>query len=115
VTPNPDAQYTHSCDYVLGNFQSFTPDGYRFIASASIHNTGNIGVVVKVKAHWVQVGSAPILMTKTATLGINHSTTVNFTKDVGQDNIDLIQADESGDNCGVTVSLLHTFGSAQGD
>ena len=50
--PKPDAKYSHSCDYLLGNFQDYSPQGFRFIAEARLNNTGNVGVVVKVTASW---------------------------------------------------------------
>lgn len=66
--PKPDARYSHSCDYLLGNFQDYSPNGFRFIAEARLNNTGNVGAVVEVTAHWDQVGTHPITMTKTVKL-----------------------------------------------
>jgi hypothetical protein len=112
--PNPDAKFSSACDYILGDFSNFTTHGFRFIASATIHNTGNIGVVADVKARWVQLGTKPLTDVKTVRIPVGASKHVNFTKPVGQDNIDLIQsAQGSGDICGVKVALTDTFGEPQ--
>jgi hypothetical protein len=41
------------------------------VADAELHNTGNIGIVVRVTATWKQAGSRPIRMAKKAKVGIN--------------------------------------------
>jgi hypothetical protein len=111
--PSPDAQYQPSCSYLLGDFSSFTSHGFRFIAGADITNDGNVGVVVKIVASWKQLGSAPITMTKVARIPYGGSQSVEFTKEVGSDNIDKIQAVQ-GDDCSVKVSVTDVFGEPQG-
>jgi hypothetical protein len=111
-TPNPDASFSSSCDYVLGNFTSHTKKGYRFIGQAEIHNTGNISVVADVKARWVQVGSRPISKAKRVTIDWKRSATVNFTVPVGQDEISLHQAYNGDTPCKITVNLVDTVGDA---
>jgi len=113
-TPPPVAHakgtFTRSCTYVLGNFTSDTPQGFRFIARAGLHNTGNVGIVDRVRASWVQVGSANVTRAKTVRLKVHGRKTVNFTVEVGQDQIDQIQADSGLNDCHVGVTIIRTFG-----
>lgn len=109
---DPKAQFTTgNCDYVLGNFTSFTAKGYRFIAATDVTNIGNIGVVIRATAHWKQLGTGPVTMTKTTRIPVNGHRTISFTKPVGQDEIDLIQAEPYGKNCSVGTKIVDTFGS----
>src|SRR6266542_3442979 len=110
--PSPDASYSKSCDYLLGDFSEHTATGFRFVAGAEITNDGNVGLVVDVKATFKQLGSNPIVLKKTARVGYNQTKQVGFTKEVGQDEIDLIQAaQDQGDICDVVVTVTGTFGT----
>lgn len=109
-TPNPDAKYGQSCDYVLGDFTDYTATGFRFIADANITNTGNVGVVVSVRASWTQVGTKPVTMTKTIKVPTGAKRRVAFTKQVGQNEIDLIQSADYNHQCKVVASITDTFG-----
>ncbi len=71
--PKPDGTYTSSCDYVLGDFSSNTSSGFRFVATATAKNTGNIGTVLQMKAQWFQVGTKPVLRTKKVKVGPGRS------------------------------------------
>src|SRR4051794_1784842 len=64
--PNPDGRFNLQCDYVLGDFgDSGDPaQGYRFIAGGRISNTGNIGIITRVKITWEQLGADPITYTR---------------------------------------------------
>jgi hypothetical protein len=111
-TPKPDAKYGQSCDYVLGDFSEYSASGFRFIADANLTNTGNIGVVVSVKASWTQVGTKPIVMTKTIKVPTGAKRRVAFTKQVGQNEIDLIQSADYNHQCKVVATITDTFGEA---
>lgn len=106
---NPDGTYTSSCDYVLGDFSDHTPKGFRFVADATLHNTGNVGTVTEVKAVWFQAGGGKVTETKTVRIRPGQHKRVGITKLVGQDEIHLIQALD-GDDCKVTASMVDTFG-----
>jgi hypothetical protein len=109
--PDPKATYTHSCDYLLGDFTE-SASGFRFIGSAKIKNTGNIGIVVTVTATWGQLGTAPIKVVKTARVPVNGSKTVQMTKVATSNQIDLQQAGNiGGQGCNVKVSISDEFGS----
>jgi hypothetical protein len=109
---NPAGTYSHSCDYILGDFSDNTSSGFRFVAQAVIHNTGNIGTVDLVTARWFQAGTAPVVATKTVQVKAGASKRVGLTEQVTSDQIDLIQSLGYGDNCTVKVSIGDTFGEA---
>jgi hypothetical protein len=111
--PEPDATYTSSCDYVLGDFTQ-SKNGFRFIAGADVENTGNIGVIVRVTATFKQLGTKPVVLKKNARIAYGESASVQLTKVVSQNQIDLIQsAQDSGDICKVVASVIDTFGQPQ--
>jgi hypothetical protein len=111
LLPDPKAEYSRSCDYVLGDFSENTSTGFRFIAGSDIDNTGNVGIEVELKATFKQLGSDPIVITKKGKVPWNESRSLNVTKPVSQDQIDLIQAaQDAGDICSVEVSINSTFG-----
>lgn len=111
-SPNPQARYTSSCDYLLGDFSSYTRSGFRFIARATVRNTGNIGERVLVRASWVQVGSRDVTRSRTVMVEWSKSRVVNFSVPVGQSNIDEIQADNGLNDCHVKATIVSTFGVA---
>lgn len=110
--PQPNAKYTQSCDYLLGNFTD-TEQGFRFIARASMHNTGNVGVIAIVTASWVQVGSKDVRMSKSVKIPWHGRRVVNFKKVVTEDQINQIQADTNfAHQCSVKATILTTYGKA---
>jgi hypothetical protein len=109
---NPAGTYSHSCDYVLGDFSENTASGFRFVAQAVIHNTGNIGTVDLVTARWFQAGTSPVVATKTVQVKAGASKRVGLTEQVSQNEIDLIQSLGYDSNCTVKVSIGDTFGEA---
>jgi hypothetical protein len=111
-TAKPDGTYTSSCDYVLGNFTDNTRAGFRFIADAQMHNTGNIGTVNVIKAAWFQGGGKALTQSKTVKVPAGHSMRSGITLEGTQDQIDLIQT-LSGKNCKVTVTIVNTYGAAR--
>jgi hypothetical protein len=106
---DPAGTYSHSCDYILGDF---TNQDYRFVADATIHNTGNIGTVDTVTARWFQAGTKPVVASKTVKVLAGGSKRVGLTEHVTSDQIDLIQALGFADNCKVKVTIGDTFGEA---
>lgn len=111
---DPQGNYSSSCDYLLGDFSSYTKSGFRFVADATVKNTGNIGTVNEVKAIWFQAGGKRVVVTKKVQLEPGQRKRVGFTKQVGQDEIDLIQALNFDEQCKVVVSMVDTFGDVQG-
>ncbi len=109
---DPSGTYSHSCDYVLGDFSDNTASGYRFVAQAVIRNTGNIGTVDTVTARWFQAGGKPVVGSKTVQVKAGASKRVGLTEQVSQNEIDLIQSLGYGENCAVKVTIGGTFGQA---
>src|SRR5258707_11467261 len=61
---DPKGSFNGSCNYNLGN------NGSTYTATGDIqmHNTGNVGIVVRMKITWPQQGYAPLAMTRTVKL-----------------------------------------------
>ena len=93
---------------MLGDFTEFTPQGYRFIAGGTLRNTGNVGIVARVRAAWEQLGSAPLREEKMVRVARGKTKRVSFTVLASQDHIDLHQSAEG--NCRVNVQIVDTFG-----
>jgi hypothetical protein len=94
---------------VLGDF-SESARGYRFLATADLENTGNIGVVVRVTATWDQLGGAPVQMIKTVKVWPTAKRPVPFERVVSQDQLSRHQSAEG--KCNVTAKVVDTFGKA---
>ena len=112
IEPDADGTFTDSCDYLLGDFEDYSPTGYRFVADANLKNTGNIGTVVRVTATWFQAGGKSIVETKDVRVESGRSKRVGFTRLVGGDEIDLIQAFDFDEQCKVGAKIVDTFGEA---
>jgi hypothetical protein len=114
VLPDPAVDFSFACDYVLGDFTENPRTGYRFIASAELTNTGNVGAVVKVVASWKQLGTDAVKAEKTVRIPYEGTMTVDFTKPVGSNEIDLHQsASDLGEPCTVDGTITDTFGASR--
>lgn len=111
--PDPNATYSHSCDYVLGDF-SETASGFRFLADANLRNSGNVGVNVKVTATWFLAGGDQVTDQRTIKLAVDDRERVGFSVIATQDQIDLHQALDAGKTCNVKAALIDTFGPVEG-
>lgn len=108
---DPEVKFSHSCEYLLGDFSEYTPTGFRFVADANLKNTGNVGVVARVHAIWFQAGGTKVEMTKFGVrIPYRGNKRVGFLKQVGNDEIDLIQALNYDDQCKVEVVMVDTYG-----
>lgn len=104
----PDGKYTFRCNYILGDFTSNTPSGYRFVADATVTNTGNVGTISRVTAIWDQVGTEAVKSTKTIRVKAGGKRKVGFTLPVSQEQIDLHQSADG--ECTVRSRIIDTFG-----
>lgn len=111
VDPAPDASYKSNCEYLLGDFTT-GPQGYRFVADAQVTNTGNIGVIVELRASWRQAGGASIKMTRRLKVPVDATREVGVVKRTTQDGIDQIQS-VAGDNCKAVIAVVDTYGDAR--
>lgn len=113
--PNPDAKYTHSCDLLLNSNYQSSVTGW-LVGDASIHNTGNIGVVVRISATWQRAGEGPLRASKKLRLPYASRRAAHFKLPVDQNTVSSVQSSTGYQNatqwCGVKATLLSTFGAA---
>lgn len=107
AVPDPKGSYNLNCDYVLGDF-SESAQGYRFVAGGRLRNTGNIGIVARVKVSWEQLGQPPVTSIKTVSIRRGHSKRVSFSLPATSDQIDLHQSADG--NCSTKVKIIDQFG-----
>lgn len=110
VEPSPDGEHTDSCDYLLGLSGNNT--NYSFVGQSELHNTGNIGLKIKVVGVWKQVGAKNVTATKTVLVAAGRSKTVNFSLHASPSQIDRIQAYAGDTDCVISVAIESTYGSA---
>lgn len=111
-TADPDGTYESSCDYVLGDFSENPRTGYRFVADVSMKNTGNIGLVNRVKATWYLSGGGKVVETKEVKVKAGRSKRVGITVPITNDQLDLHQSlGYNTETCRVRVAMIDTFGS----
>ena len=77
AAPNPDGNFTHSCDMLLNTDFNSSTMGW-LVADAELKNTGNVGINVNVKAVWKQAGSGPIIKVKHVRIGYGHHRAIHF-------------------------------------
>lgn len=111
--PKPNVKYGSSCDYLLGNFTSFTQAGYRFTGDATLHNVGNIGVVVRVTFTWLQAGGQKITRVKLVRVAAGKSVRTGMIVPTGSDQIDQYQNLSYGKNCSVKATMIKEFGKVR--
>ena len=113
VRAKPNAKYTSKCEYLLGDSSSATKHGYRFVSSASVHNTGNIGIVAVFETTWRQAGAAPVRVRKRFKLARGKTKFVTLLHLATSNEIEQIQAVGYDQQCASKVSLRGTFGKAK--
>jgi hypothetical protein len=108
----PDGKFsTGECDYDLGNLVGFTFHA-KAIASTTITNTGNVGIVADVKAFWNETGHGSLRDQKTVKVPVGRKVRVNFSVPIPSDQLDALQNAAFHSNwCGVHVSIADTYGS----
>lgn len=112
--PEPDNEFSFTCDYVLGDFTENSKSGYRFLADAELDNTGNIGTVTKITATWYLGGGDKIVKSKTVKVPTGAAgQRVGFTVPATQDQIDRHQSLDGDNTCKVEATLTDTFGDPE--
>lgn len=111
VQPKADARLNGKCAYLLGDFTE-SARGYRFVSSATVRNTGNIGVVVRFETTWRQAGGPAIRRHKDVRVPRGKSRFVNLNVIVSQDQISQIQAVPYDSQCGWKGTIMRYFGKA---
>lgn len=113
--PEPDVEYSLSCDYVLGDFTEGTQTGFRFIADVNMDNIGNVGTVNRVTAVWYLAGGGKVTDTKNGVrIDVDKPKRIGFTVPATMDEIDRHQSlDLSSETCTVKVVIVDIFGEPQ--
>ncbi|MGH3098116.1 MAG: hypothetical protein ACRDMV_19210 [Streptosporangiales bacterium] len=109
--PDPKGKYGGTCDYLLGESLS----DYEVVGEIHVKNTGNIGIAVKTKIKWPQLGHRPIVMKKRAKVAFGKKKSVRFHEHASSEQIDLLQSWQEGhgyrDGCKYKVAIVDTFGA----
>jgi hypothetical protein len=101
-----NARVSWNCDYLPP--EASQSQGYRFVADAAVRNTGNIGIIVRVRATWAQIGGPPVARTKAVRVPVQKGRTVRFDLPATQLQIDRHQS--AGSRCRVRGTMVNTFG-----
>lgn len=108
--PDPDGDSELQCAYELGDFgESGDPKkGYRFVAGGTLHNTGNIGIRVRVTYQWKLLGRAALTVHKHYRVRRGEDRDVNLTVPVTDADIDAHQ--NAAADCSAKSTIVSTFG-----
>lgn len=111
VTPEPDGEFNMNCDYLLGDFSEGSDSGLKFVAGGTVKNTGNVGIVVRARVRWQQLGTDPILEERTVRLRPGRQKRVNITRLATSNEIDAHQSADG--DCKPAVTIVDTFGAVR--
>lgn len=101
--PDPRGSYRLTCDYLLGN----AVDSYTLIGGGTVENVGNIGIQVRVKVKWEQLGGEPIRDEQTLSLRVGKRKRVSFNMPTTSDVIDRLQsAADNGRSCSINATIV---------
>lgn len=113
AAPDPDASYSASCDYLLGDFTE-SKSGFRFVGDARVQNTGNIGIVSRVRAKWLLAGGDEVTAQKRVRVRPGKSKRVGLLRVATQDQIDRHQSlGLTTQSCKVKATIVDTFGQVK--
>lgn len=111
AAPDPKADYTGFCDYNLGGGAT---EDYTVLGEIELDNTGNVGIIVKTRISWPQLGNDPIKMTKKVRVEAGKSKTVRFNREASLTEIGLLQSwqqrNDYADGCKYNAKIVDTFG-----
>jgi len=113
AAPNPQGNYSGSCDYTLS---SSLYGNDHLIGEIDLTNTGNIGTITRVRITWPQEGYVPITARKTVHVPAGQSLPVRFHIAVSsQGNVitqlQSYQLSHNGTGCTYHAAIVSTFGS----
>ena len=90
---------------------SYGFENARVVADARVHNTGNVGIIVRVRATWDRAGEGPIKVVKTTRIPIGGRKAVHLKKHIDQGTIESIQSADG--RCKVKATIADTFGEPE--
>ena len=111
VLPEPSADYSQTCDYLLPD--DINSSNYRFIGTSVVRNTGNIGAVVRVVFQWGQAGGQPVRVVRKVRVPYGGERTVNVDVPATGENIERLQSLPFDQQCKVQAAVVGTFGEAR--
>lgn len=106
--PDPQLQFANNCDYYLLDDDL---DGYSFVASGTLTNTGNIGIIVRFKAEWKLLGSDPVTTAKTVRIKPGRDKDVQVSLPGTGEEIDAHQRADR--ECETDVEIVDVFGNVK--
>jgi hypothetical protein len=97
----------------LGSDAADPMDNAKAIAATNMKNTGNVGAIVKLTAHWDVTGEPSLKQTKTIKVAYAHSKRVTFAVSIPGSTLDGLQSAAFHNGwCGVQATITSTFGPA---
>lgn len=113
--PSPNATGQGTCDVSLASGINGT--NY-LVSEVDVTNTGNVGVVIRVRVSWPQVGFAPIVRQKTVQVPFGQTVHANLSVPADPNGPDIVgnfqnyQLSHNGDPCSYDLTVVSTFGPA---
>lgn len=101
--PDPQLEFVNNCDY------RDDLNEYSFVASGTLTNTGNIGIIVRFKAEWKLLGSDPVTTAKTVRIKPGRDKDVQVSQPVTGEQIDAHQSADG--ECETDVEIVNVFGN----
>lgn len=106
---NPKGKYWSDCNLLLSDTLNGSD---HLVADATIHNTGNVGIINRATARWNIAGSAPLTKTvKGVRVRVGGSKMVHFRVPVSTETA--LAYEDANFHCGVKVTITGTFGPAR--
>ena len=107
--PDPQGSYKLTCDYLLGG----GVDSYTLIGGGTVENVGNVGIQVRVKVKWEQLGAEPIRDEQTFSLRVGKRKRVSFNMPTTSDVIDRLQS-AAGSGCSINATIVGSGAQSTG-
>ena len=105
--PHPQLRFDNNCDYLLGD----DPDGHSFVASGTLINTGNIGIIVRFKGEWKLLLSDPMTTAKTVRIKPGREKEVQVSLPATGEQIDAHKGADG--TCETNVEIVDDFGNVR--
>lgn len=119
-TPDPKGDITTGGGFGAGCDVDLSSSLYgpNFLtAQVNAHNTGNIGIINRIRVSWPLQGFAPIVAFKTVRIRPGHTRQVEFNVQVTESQVGNFQDAQlatNGDPCHYRATITGTFGKVQG-
>ena len=109
----PDAKYSSSCDMRILQGSGYSLYGL-LVGDTRLRNTGNVGIVVRVRGMWERAGFSPFEAVKKTRVDVGRRTVIHLRKKISQQEMYEVEGVlgylEVGRFCRVKVSIIGTYG-----